>query len=130
MKSYNDLAKEADAARKAGIELEGLTPIRAHIAKEVRAVFSLRLSPSELSLVSTAAKARGQKVGDFVRLAALAAARGEISVDSIEQTIALDELRDKVLDLVDTVERASGHLAARSQPGPFTIQRRARSSRN
>jgi hypothetical protein len=129
MRSYDDLAKEADATHEAGAELEGLTPVRARVAKEVRAIFSLRLSPSELAEVATAAQERGQKVGDFVRLAALAAARGEVSVDSMEQTAVLAELCDKVMDLVDTVERASTARPAH-RPRPTRVaEAGARSSR-
>jgi hypothetical protein len=45
MKSYDELAREADAIHEAGAELDDLTPVRARVSKEVRAVFPCAFHP-------------------------------------------------------------------------------------
>ena len=125
MKSYEEMTREADALRDAGKELDDLMPVRAHVGREVRAVFSLRLSPTELTQVTAAANERGQSVSDFVRLAALAVARHEVDIDSASQAAALDEVRARALDLVQAVDRASG-IAGRRLPRRTTARSTAK----
>ena len=77
---YEEIAKEFDGRMKQGREFNGLVPVKARVAKDVRAVFSVRLAPSELTEIAEIAKALGMKVGDFIRQAALEHARYEKAV--------------------------------------------------
>jgi hypothetical protein len=75
MTTYNDMAKQAETLKEQGRELEGLVPVKGRVAKDVRAVFSLRLAPAELEEITNAASLQGIKVGDFIRQSALKGAR-------------------------------------------------------
>jgi uncharacterized protein (DUF1778 family) len=105
MKAYDEMAREAERLRKDQTELEGLTPVEARVARKPRAVFSLRLAPSELSRIAKAAKARGTSISDFVRLSALAAADGRLDVSSAERFSAIDKIRSHSADLQAAVEK-------------------------
>lgn len=58
-------------------------------AKAPRHTFSVRFEASELDQVRLAAEAAGMKTGEFIRNAALAAARGETQTDPTSALIAL-----------------------------------------
>ena len=58
-------------------------------AKAPRHTFSVRFEASELDSVRVAAEAAGMKTGEFIRNAALAAARGESHTDPTSALIAL-----------------------------------------
>jgi hypothetical protein len=58
-------------------------------AKAPRHTFSVRFEASELDHVRLAAEAVGMKTGEFIRNAALAAARGETHTDPTSALIAL-----------------------------------------
>jgi uncharacterized protein (DUF1778 family) len=88
-KTYADMVKEAESVKGSGEEVEGLIPVRARVAKEPRMVRSVRMSASEYEAIGDAAKAAGVETGDFIRTAALAAAR---SGDSIIDRQKLREL--------------------------------------
>ena len=106
MTNYDDIAREYDAMKDAGTELDNLVPVEARVASNVRAVFSLRLSPEELSQISRAAKKRDLSVSDFLRQAGLAAAHDELNIDAGEQAIVLQKVREQVRLLSDTIEKA------------------------
>ena len=80
MQSYEDMAREMDALKDTDEEIEGLVPVKAKVAKEPRAVFSVRLSGAEMVELSEAATVSKVAIGDFMRTAALAAARGDTKV--------------------------------------------------
>ncbi len=70
-KSYDEMAREAEAVKDTGAEMEGLVPVKARVAKPVRSVYSVRLSSQELSEISKAAKRRDMTMSDFMRQASL-----------------------------------------------------------
>jgi uncharacterized protein (DUF1778 family) len=106
VKDYDDIAREYDAMKEAGTELDNLAPVEARVASNVRAVFSLRLSPEELGQISRAAKKRGMSVSDFLRQAGLAAAQNALDIDAGEQAIVLQKVKEQVRLLSETVEKA------------------------
>ncbi len=63
------------------VVVEGKRPARSN--------FSVRFESGELTQVSLAAEAAGMKTGEFIRNAALAAARGESHTDPTSALIAL-----------------------------------------
>lgn len=78
-------------------------PVVVRGARAPRHTFSVRFEAAELDAVRQAAQAAGMKTGEFIRNAALAAARGEPRPDPVE---ALTELvRQRGLKL--TIEPAS-----------------------
>lgn len=54
-----------------------------------RTSFSVRMRPNEFRAIGLAAEAAGMKTGEFIRNAALAAARGESHTDPTSALIAL-----------------------------------------
>ena len=106
MTNYDDIAREYDAMKEAGTELENLQPVEARIASNVRAVFSLRLSTEEFSQISQAAQKRGMNVSDFLRQAGLAAAQEALDLHVGEQAIVLQKVREQIRALSETIERA------------------------
>lgn len=100
-----DAAAEVDALKDSGEELVGLRRVRARVAKEPRAVVSLRLSPEELNRFTSAAAERGMTFSDFMRSAADAAVSGAID---IQQSATISEIEQKAKELA----AAAGRLRA------------------
>lgn len=71
-----------------------------HAVREPRAVFSIRLTRSELDTVGVAAEAAGITTSAFIRNAAIAAAKGE----------SVAQLHAAVAELREAVERANAAL--------------------
>ena len=80
-KTYGEMAAEAEAVKDTDAELERLVPVKARVAKNLKMVRSVRMSAPEYSEVTKAAQAKGMETGEFIRLAALAAAQGELRLD-------------------------------------------------
>ena len=104
MKNYKELVREAEAFKDTERELEGLVPVKARVAKPVRAVYSVRMSSAELTQISEAARRRGITVSDFMRQASLAAASSERGLDAGKQATALLAVREKARELYEAVE--------------------------
>jgi uncharacterized protein (DUF1778 family) len=107
MKSYEEMIREAEEVKDTERELEGLVPVKARVAKPVRAVYSVRMSSAELTEISVAAKNRGLTVSDFMRRASLAAAQGELGLDAGKREADVLAVREKALELYEAVERLS-----------------------
>jgi hypothetical protein len=103
-KSYEEMVREAEAARDTEAELEGLVPVKARVAKPVRAVHSVRMSSQELTEISRGAKQRGMTVSDFMRQASLSAAHGALGLDAGQREAALLAVREKAEELCRAVE--------------------------
>ena len=73
---YQELVDYYEEKHRAGTEMEGLVPVKAKIAKNPGAIFSVRFNMGELGVVEQAAEAKGMKLGAFIREAALNAAVG------------------------------------------------------
>lgn len=67
-------------------------------------IFSLRLTGEELTKIARAAQARDVTVSDFIRRATMAAVENNTLP---EESTALDEIREKVRELAETVNRLS-----------------------
>lgn len=96
MKSYEKMAREADAdfeAFESG-EVE-LRPVQVALNYK-GSIFSVRLKPEEIAILGKAANKRGLKLGAFIRQAALAAAAGELELDGAERAALAAELREKL----------------------------------
>jgi hypothetical protein len=79
MKSYKEQAEELDQLKDSGREMEGMTPVRAKVAKDLRSVISIRLSSAEREAIQAAVerlRAQGENtdLSTFIREAALTAA--------------------------------------------------------
>jgi hypothetical protein len=105
LKSYEEMVREAEAVKDTKEEIEGLVPVRARVAKDVRHVFSLRMSAQEITEIFEAAKQRGMTMSDFMRQASLAAVHGERSLAAGRQATALHAVREKARELYEAVEK-------------------------
>ena len=105
VKTYEEIAREYDAMKEAGTELDNLVPVKARVAKEPRDVFSIRMTPAELNTIEVAAKKRGVSISALIRTAALAAASEELDLTAGERESAIAEVRAQVKALADTVSR-------------------------
>lgn len=99
-----ELARQYDERLAEGREFDGLVPVKARVAKDVRATTSVRLTPAELTEIVAAAKKRDLTMSDFIRQAALAAARGELDLSSAE-AVSLEELATRMDEVSATVRR-------------------------
>ena len=104
-KTDEEVIAEYDKLMAEGKELEGLVPVKARVAKPVRAVYSVRMSSPELTAISEAAKQRGVTVSEFMRLAAIAAASDQVDLAVGEQATALLAVREKARELYEAVEK-------------------------
>jgi hypothetical protein len=116
LKSYEEMAREADAMKDTDAELEGLVPVQARVAKEPRAVFSLRLAPSELTKISEAAREKGLNVSDFIRMAALAAAESKPESLAVESWAALRDIWVHNLAIRDDLIKVFGEEVRADRP--------------
>jgi hypothetical protein len=91
--------------RAEGRELEGLVPVKARVAKNPRAVYSVRLSFAELSEIESAAKKHGLSISEFMRQASLAAASGEQDLAAGERASTVHAVREKARELYEAVEK-------------------------
>ena len=105
MKSYEEMAREAEAVKDTEAELEGLVPVKARVSKDPRSVYSVRLRFGELSEIMKAAEAKGLTVSEFMRQASLAAARGEVDLKFGVQAQTLLAVREKARELYEAVEK-------------------------
>jgi hypothetical protein len=104
VKSYEEMALEAEAVKDTEAEIEGLVPVKGRPAKPVRAVYSVRMSSQELTQISEAARRRAMTVSNFMRQASLAAVRDELALDAGRQEAALMAVREKARELYQAVE--------------------------
>jgi hypothetical protein len=88
-----------------GRELEGLVPVKARVAKDVRHVFSVRMTARELTEIAEAARQRGMTISDFMRQASIAAVKGELAIDAGKHATELHALREKARELYEAVEK-------------------------
>lgn len=105
MKDYDAIAREYDVMKKRGTELDNLVPVKARIGKNPRMVFSIRLTPQELTQLSQAAAQRKVTISDFIRLAALGAANGELGLDAGERAAALNRVQTQIEELAETAKK-------------------------
>jgi uncharacterized protein (DUF1778 family) len=99
-----EIIRYYDRLRAEGRELEGLVPVKARVAKNPRAVYSVRMSSAELTEISEAAKQNDMTVSDFMRQASLAAAKGDLSLEAGKRATALHAVREKARELYEAVE--------------------------
>jgi hypothetical protein len=113
MNDYEKALREEGESPLTLEQLRSLRPVKARVAKDVRAVFSLRLSADELREISEAAE--GSNIGDFIRTAALKAAREKRGYDqAVASLIAAQELLQS---------------AIREVGGQYVVPRRKRKGR-
>jgi len=74
-KDYDTEIDRLDSLADSDDEFAGGTRVTGTIARERRNLFSLRIGADELTELAEAASARGQKVSEFIRSAALQVAR-------------------------------------------------------
>jgi uncharacterized protein (DUF1778 family) len=103
-KTDEEIIAEYDKLIAEGREMEGLVPVKAGVAKPVRAVYSVRMSSQELTEISKAAKQRGMTVSDFMRQASLSAAQGALDLEQGRRATALLAVREKAEELYRAVE--------------------------
>lgn len=105
MKSYEEMAREADELMGTDRELEGLVPVKARVANPVRHVYSVRMSGKELTEIGKAADARGITISEFMRQSAMAAVQGDLDLNAGEQRAALLAVRERAKELYEAVEK-------------------------
>lgn len=101
----DEIAKRYDALIAEGREGEGLVPVKARTGKAADVVYSTRYSRDEIALIREAAAKKGIPPTAFIRAAALAAAAGQLDLDSAGKAGTLTEVQAKVRELMETVER-------------------------
>lgn len=82
--------------------MEKATPIKGTVAKDLKMVFSVRLSRREVEDFSAAARERGMNLSEFLRAAAQAATQGNVD---LAKTQAMSELREKARELNEAIEK-------------------------
>jgi uncharacterized protein (DUF1778 family) len=105
--SDEDIIRDLDRQIEEGIELDDAAPVRA-ISRNPRAVFSVRLGPEELRRISRAAASRGSSIGDFIRDAALEAAKREAESQSGDPSL---------VELKDALEAATRSIGRQLEAG-------------
>jgi hypothetical protein len=103
-RTHEEIAAEYDQLMAEGREFEGLVPVKARVSKDPRSVYSVRLRFEELSEIMKAADARGLTTSEFMRLASLSAASGEIDLRAGEQRERLLMIRDTAEQLYHAVQ--------------------------
>ena len=105
MKTYEEMAREAESVKDTEAELEGLVPVRARVAREPRSVYSVRLGAGELTEIMDAAKARNLTTSEFMRQASLAACRSYLDFRAAEQRRTLVMIRETADQLYEAVQK-------------------------
>ncbi len=82
--------------------LEKATPIKGTVAKDLKMVFSVRLSRREVEDFSKAATAHGMNLSEFLRAAAQAAVHDNVDVTKA-QTVG--EIKQKARELTEAIDR-------------------------
>ena len=101
------LIAEIEKRIEEGTEFEGLERVPALKPRNPRAVFSVRLSPEEFSLIKNAATARGSNVSDYIREVAVEAAT--IEGQQNDEAYDLADIKADVSALNRKIERAMKH---------------------
>ena len=114
-RSSEEISREYDARMAAGTEFEGLAPVKARVSKQARAVFSVRLAAEELQMISIAARDRRVTVGEFIRMAALAAVGSNLHLESAEYVGELSKLLQQSLALSHGLRNALVHGETQEQ---------------
>ena len=104
MKTYKEMALEADALKDTEEEIEGLVPVKARVAKDLRSVYSVRLTGGEIAEINDAAKQQGMTVSEFIRVAALSGARGALDFKYGRRAQALLAVRETAEELYRAVQ--------------------------
>ncbi len=104
MKSDKKMIEEMDRIVAEGSEAEHFKPARVRVSRNLRVVYTVRLSPDELERFSAAAAERSMTVSDFLRSSAQAAILGDVDLESAAAWL---EIRQKVDELNDAVTRLS-----------------------
>jgi uncharacterized protein (DUF1778 family) len=91
-----------DLDRELAAMLEKATPVKGRVSKNLRFVYSIRLSPDELDEFSRAAQTRGMSVSDFMRTAAKVALQNDLDLNKAK---AVSEIKEKARELNEAIER-------------------------
>jgi hypothetical protein len=100
--SDKDLIESLERQIAEGKELEGYSPVKARVSKNLSVTYAIRLSPGEYSEFSAAAKARNMTLADFMRAAARGVVTGEIDVT---KAAAIGTAREKVRELAEALRQ-------------------------
>jgi hypothetical protein len=92
-------------------DVAGLEPVAIRVAKGPRTVFSLRLAPSELDELARVAAEEQLTLSDFIRRAALKAARSRGEGKGAERSV-----RRELVSAVESLQRALGGLPGDKPP--------------
>jgi uncharacterized protein (DUF1778 family) len=101
-----EILDEIERRRAAGTEFEGLQRVNARVSPNARGTFSIRLSRDELGVIIEAAKLRGQRMTDFVREAAVQAAKTEKRLSEDAGHYSLESFRADYEELGRKLERS------------------------
>lgn len=111
----DDMASEAFLADEAELRDESRwdwdNPEVQEGNRTARSSFSVRFESGELRLIREAARAAGMKTGEFIRNAALAAARGDQSGDATSALVELVERRGMKVTFEPAAHRSSDDVA-------------------
>ena len=91
-----------DMDLKLAAMMEKAIPVKGSVSKDLRMVFSVRLSRQEVEDFSAAARARGMNLSEFLRAAAQTVAQGDMDVTKAE---ALGEVKEKAVALTKAIEK-------------------------
>jgi len=95
METREEARRKQEAVKDTPQELEFLRPVRARIKQPVDTIYSLRLTADEMKALRESAEARGMKLSEFIREAAMNAAAVAQDKPSPRDE-ALKEARDLV----------------------------------
>lgn len=104
-KTREDWVRHFEELKKQGRELEGLVRVPAQVAKDPQTSYTTVYTGEEIKLIYAAAKQQGIPASTFIRNAALAAAAGELDLAAAEKASLLAEMRLKLRDLSEAMDR-------------------------
>ena len=109
-KQYEAEIARLDSLADSDDEFAGGQRVEGTVGRERRSLFSLRIGADELSELSKAAAARGQSVSEFIRGAALQAARQETMDLPPPVLEAVEELVHRYREAQEGTKRRRGSV--------------------
>lgn len=101
MKNWED-EPITDLDLELAAKLDKATPVKARVSKDLKMVYSVRLSRREVEEFTAAAQARNMNLSEFLRAAAQTVAQGDVDLSNAQ---AVGELKEKARELNEAIER-------------------------
>jgi uncharacterized protein (DUF1778 family) len=107
METDQSIQDEYEQRRAEGREFDGLVPVDASVKRNADSIYSLRFTKAEVATLRAAAAARGMKMSEFLRQAALREAADLGSLDPISEAKLHIEGARRALHSIETQQQAT-----------------------